>query len=109
MQGRTLLLFNDSTAAEALLIRGYSNKAADMNGLVSEFWRHCAAYDVTAYVDRVPTDCNPSDGASRGKALEEALLHNWELCQPEVYEAWRKHGPGHGTETETGQSGADTW
>ena len=94
LMGRTVLLFNDSTTAENILIKGYSNAAADANAVVHEFWRGTCELQSCLYIDRVPTDGNPSDGCSRGKACEDAMLYGWELCRAKLHETWLEHGPG---------------
>ena len=82
LRGRTCLILKDSTSAEGILIKGYSNQAEDANEMVGNFWTQCAEGDVCTYIDRIPTDSNPSDGASRGRACEDALRYDWELVRP---------------------------
>ena len=94
IRGRTMLLFNDSTAVENMLVKGYSNKASDANSLISEFWTMCADSEVCVYIDRVPTDDNPSDGASRGKIHEDAYSCGWEIVRPRLKPRWTREGPG---------------
>ena len=61
--------FIDSAPVEALLVKGYSKKE-DLCGLAGFFWQCCASRSIGAYVDRVPSDGNPSDGPSRGSCWE---------------------------------------
>ena len=65
MSDKKVLLFVDSEPVQAALIKGYSSKD-DLCSLVGLFWELCAEASIAIYVDRVPTDTNPSDGASRG-------------------------------------------
>ena len=94
LRGRTALFFNDSSSAENILIKGYSNKALDANSVASQFWGLSSSLDMTTYTDRVPTDMNPSDGCSRGTALEDCLAFDWELCRVRLDPEWSERGPG---------------
>ena len=49
--GRTVLLFNVSSTAENMLVRGYSNAAPDANGVVAEFWSLTSATEACFYVE----------------------------------------------------------
>ena len=69
LQNQKMLLFVDAEPVEAALVKGYSGKD-DMCYLVGLFWQTCARASVAVYIDRVPTDANPSDGASRGRCEE---------------------------------------
>ena len=95
MKGRTVLLFIDSTTAENILVKGYSNGASDANGMVSEFWELASSLQILVYTDRVPTDMNPADGASRGTIEDDCLRYGWEHLRAELLPRWRKRGPGH--------------
>ena len=46
--------------------------------LTGEFWHLAHKWDIRIYIDRVPTDSNPSDSLSRNK-LAEASMFDWEL------------------------------
>ena len=92
--GRTIIFFNDSTTAESMLVKGYSNAAVDCNSVIAEFWNLCCLSQICAYIDRVLTDGNPSDGCSRGTAFEDSLLYGWELCRVLLSETWMETGPG---------------
>ena len=94
LHGRTCIFFNDSTTAESMLVKGYSNAAVDANAVIAEFWHLACDVEICAYIDRVPTDCNPSDGCSRGSAFVDALTYGWEQCRPLVNETWVERGPG---------------
>ena len=96
LKGRSTILFNDSTTAESILIKGYSNQALDANKITAEYHDDSCEQETCVYIERCPTDCNPSDGCSRGKILEDALRFGWEICRVELKEDWIKHGPGHG-------------
>jgi len=92
--GRTIIFFNDSTTAESMLVKGYSNAAVDCNSVIAEFWNLCCLSQICAYIDRVPTDGNPSDGCSRGTAFEDSLLYGWEQCSVLLSETWMETGLG---------------
>jgi len=94
LHGRTCIFFNDSTTAESMLVKGYSNAAVDANAVIAEFWHLACDVEICAYIDRVPTDCNPSDGCSRGSTFVDAPTHGWEQCRPLVKETWVERGPG---------------
>ena len=65
MSHKGVILFVDSEPVQAALIKGYSGKD-DLRSLVGLFWELCAEAPIAMYVDRAPTDANPSDGAPRG-------------------------------------------
>ena len=65
LRGRDVLLFVDSESVEAAIVKGASS-ADDLSGLIDAIWRTAVKDEVHVYVDRVPTDANPSDGPSRG-------------------------------------------
>ena len=92
--GRTVIMSNDNTIAESILVKGYRNNVEDANKAVGEFWKLAAENYICVYIDRVPTDCNPSDGASRGKAHEDAMQFGWELCRARIDPEWEERGPG---------------
>ena len=69
ISGRRLILLVDSEAVEGTLVRGYSSRE-DLCELAGLFWSLASDLDVEVYIDRVPTDGNPSDGPSRGDAGE---------------------------------------
>ena len=66
-----VVLFVDSEAVEGALVKGYSGRA-DLCRLVGLFWAIAHDLCVFVYIDRVPTDANPSDAPSRHHC--EALL-----------------------------------
>jgi hypothetical protein len=73
LRGKTVLLFVDSEAIEAALVKGYSSRS-DICELVGVFWDKVQSLKCMLYIDRVPTDANCSDGASRDKLqVGEAL------------------------------------
>ena len=49
--GRTLLLFNDSSTAEKMLVRGFANAVPDANGVVAEFWSLTSETEACLYVE----------------------------------------------------------
>ena len=66
VDGCRIIVLVDSEAAEGALARGYSG-VEDVCALAGLFWRQCVARGIAPYIDRVPTDGNPSDGPSRKK------------------------------------------
>ena len=87
MAERSVTFYIDSEPVQAALVKGYSGKE-DLCYLVGLFWHLAADLSVAAYLDRVPTDSNPSDGPSHNNVAElcargaveveacpEALLH----------------------------------
>ena len=64
LAGKRVTFLVDSECALDALIKGYS-KSEDCCELVSTFWNMTAEYQVVAYLDRVSTDANVSDGLSR--------------------------------------------
>jgi hypothetical protein len=51
---------------EGALVKGYSSRS-DICELVGVFWDLVLELQSLVYIDRVPTDANCSDGASRDK------------------------------------------
>ena len=62
-----VLLLVDNEAVESALVKGYSNRCSDLCQLIGVFWELVQRFELLMYIDRVPTDSNPSDGPSRGK------------------------------------------
>eukprot|EP00438_Fugacium_kawagutii_P017427 Skav208457 [mRNA] locus=scaffold1104:125034:126098:+ [translate_table: standard] len=60
------LLFVDSEPVQGALVKGYSSKD-DLCHLVGEFWMIALKLRTYLYIDRVPTDSNPSDPPSRDR------------------------------------------
>ena len=85
---RPYIVFSDNQAVESILVKGYSNKAPDCNVIVGEFWDHVRDLRTTVWIDRVPTDMNPSDGASRGQVDQDCLRYGWERVQPDIPPHW---------------------
>merc|ERR1711904_508269 len=82
LEKKKVLLFVDSETVEGALVKGYSARS-DMCELTGEFWHLAHIWDIRIYIDRVPTDSNPSDGLSRNK-LEEVVEFDWELMKDPV-------------------------
>ena len=81
MEGANILLLVDAEAVEGALVRGYSSRE-DLCELAGLFWSLACELDIGVYVDRVPTDGNPSDGPSRGRPEELAALGSREHAKP---------------------------
>ena len=75
MRKKKILIFIDSESAYGALIKGGS-KMDDIGQLGSVFWRLVQEYQILAYIDKVPTDGNISDGCSRG-SRDLAVLLGW--------------------------------
>ena len=82
LEKKKVLLFVDSEPVEGALVKGYSSRS-DMCELTGEFWHLAHRWDIRIYIDRVPTDSNPSDGLSRNK-LAEVFAYGWELVRDPV-------------------------
>ena len=60
-------------AAEGTLHRGYSPDA-DLCRITNRVWQICNAFNISLWIDRVPSDDNIADPLSRGDfSLMEAL------------------------------------
>ena len=104
-----VVLLIDSEAVEAGLIEGHSQEE-DMSDLIAVFWDIVLSFDLHLYICKVPTDANPSDGASRGDFDElEGRGAKWVNSNPsdvvtclvvwrsKVEELARKYAPGEWT------------
>ena len=74
------LLFVDSEPVQGALVKGYSAKE-DLCELVGVFWRLALEIQVNLYIDRVPTDSNPSDPPSRDQ-LDVGRKLGWLTIDP---------------------------
>ena len=73
LQGQEVFLFVDNTSALASLTKGFSPRA-DSVKLVGDFWLRACKLQLHAWIERVESKSNLSDGASRfDTALVEAL------------------------------------
>ena len=79
LKGKRAILFVDSEAVEGALIKGYSARW-DLCELTGAFWHTALEMDSIIYIDRVPTDANPSDGLSRG-LLDVAKRCGWHIIE----------------------------
>ena len=77
LTGKRVTFLVDSECALDALIKGYS-KSEDCCELVCTFWNLAAEYQVVAYLDRVSTDANVSDGLSR-RDNEPYRKAGWEV------------------------------
>lgn len=75
-----LLAFEDSNAAAGGIRRGLSGSDLAYD-LVSSFWITCAKYSIAAWLERVASPMNPSDGLSR-LSLKLAVLLGWMVVEP---------------------------
>ena len=80
MQGKKIIFMIDSESALGALVKGYSDRE-DMCELVGLFWKQIAQLDILTYLDRVPTDCNPSDEPSRND-MSIAEYLGWVIADP---------------------------
>ena len=73
LAGHQVILLIDNMAAEGTLHRGYSPDA-DLCRITNRVWQICNAFDISLWIDRVPSDDNIGDPLSRGDfSLMEAL------------------------------------
>ena len=75
---------------ESVLVKAYSNTALDLNKAIGTFWGKVRELNVCFWIDRIPTDMNPSDGASRGEFEQDCHRCGWEMEQPDIPEDWAK-------------------
>ena len=80
IQGSWSLLFVDSEPVQGALVKGYSAKE-DLCELVGVFWKLALDLQVNLYIDRVPTDSNPSDPPSRN-CMEIGRSLGWITIDP---------------------------
>ena len=73
LAGCKAIVFIDSEASEGALIKGYS-PSPNVGAMAGVFWLLAVQLDLAVYIERAPTDGNPSDGPSRGD-LDEAMQH----------------------------------
>ena len=81
LAGRNVTFMVDSEPALDALVKGLS-KFHDVIHLLTLFWHVVANFQVNAYLDRVSTDANVSDGVSRADltAFEE---WGWDRVHPD--------------------------
>ena len=75
-----VLLFVDSEAVEAALVKGYSGKS-DLCDLIKIFWDLVFKLRMRIFIDRVATDANPADWPSRND-LETGSAAGWKSVRP---------------------------
>jgi hypothetical protein len=93
LRDRNVLLLVDNDGVESALVRGYSAKE-DICRLVSVFWCLTLRCLASVYVDRVPTDSNPSDPPSRG-FVDDLLSRGARWFEPVVRpDVWERMGLG---------------
>ena len=78
--GCDVLLFVDSEAVEAALVKGYSSKS-DLCDLIKVFWDLVFKLRIRVFIDRVATDANPADWPSRND-LATGSAAGWKTVQP---------------------------
>jgi hypothetical protein len=87
------LLLVDSEPVEGALVKGYSSKE-DVCDLVGVFWSQASALRVAYYIERVPTDGNPADFPSRGRA-DRLVALGCVLVEAKLpVNGWGEVGPG---------------
>ena len=80
LKDKFALWFVDSEPVQGALIKGYSAKD-DVCELVGVVWQISLKLRVNIYLDRVPTDMNPSDFPSRND-LETGNRAGWITVEP---------------------------
>ena len=78
--GCDVLLFVDSEAVEAALVKGYSSKC-DLCDLIKIFWDLVFRLRMRVFIDRVATDANPADWPSRDD-LSTGSSAGWKSVRP---------------------------
>ena len=78
--GCDVLLFVDSEAVEAALVKGYSRKS-DLCDLIKVFWDLVFKLRIRVFIDRVATDANPADWPSRNDLVTGSAA-GWKTVQP---------------------------
>lgn len=86
--GRAGMLFSETQAVESVLVKGYSNSALDLNKAIGTFWDLVREFNASLWIGRIPTDRNPSDGASRGELEQDCHRYGWEMVQPNIPVEW---------------------
>ena len=82
IENKKIITLIDSECVLGALVKGYSSRE-DMCELVGLFWKQIAELNSLMYLDRVPTDANPSDDPSRNR-FEEAERLGWVFADPIV-------------------------
>ena len=75
-----VLLFVDSEPVQGALVKGYSSKE-DFCELIGVFWKVALDLGVNVFIDRVPTDSNPSDPPSRNR-MDIGMALGWKSIDP---------------------------
>ena len=70
--------FTDNSSAEAALAKG-SSKASGLNQIANYVWTTAADRRLYAWIDRVSTRDNPTDGLSRGRL--DDFANDWEQIE----------------------------
>ena len=87
---RAGMFFSDNQVVESVLVNGYSNSAKDLNMAIGTFWDKVRELNMCFWIARIPTDMNPSDGASTGELEQDCHQYGWEMVQPCIPEEWTK-------------------
>ena len=69
LAGRRVIYFIDNEAAKFSLLKGTSGKVS-MQQLTATFHAVDLAFPPIAWVERIPSESNPSDAPSRGRSIE---------------------------------------
>lgn len=80
IEGCDVLHFVDSTAAQGVLIKGYS-KSQTLCAVTSAYWTLAGKCRACIWIGRVPSKLNVADGPTRND-LSVVQAHNWEKHPP---------------------------
>ena len=76
VRGGSLRLFVDNEGARCSIISGYTSNAWAAR-IVAQIWGEAARWDISLWIDRVPSKENPADHPSRDRwAMVERLRWN---------------------------------
>ena len=82
LEGVDVLHFVDSTAAQGILVRGYS-RSPTLSAVTSAYWTLAGQSRVTVWIGRVPSKLNIADEPTRGD--ESAMkTHGWNRQEPHL-------------------------
>ena len=81
-----VLCFNDNTASQHALIKGYSSDEAT-NAIISLFWQSAASRCVSPWIVRVSSEDNIADEISRGDFARARRL-SWQEVKLPLGSIW---------------------
>ena len=85
LQDADVMHFVDSTAAEGILIKGYS-RSRTLAAISGAYWSTASQHCMTVWIGRVPSKLNVADGPTRND-LSIVNHYGWTLTQPYLVDA----------------------